>query len=603
MRVPSGLTIDNPAYPLLMAHIVYWGVTDTLGNALGTTFGCADLDNHPSPVGNRVKMLSGGAWGQDREIMVHAAGGVVTVDAPFTNSAGAAQQIAVGTLFVIMSNPGGGGGGGGGMPATAPLWMFGIVSPAQVASTTVIDIPHLAGFQNDTFNGEFYMQVLNAGGAAPEGETKIIQDYVGATGRFTTDAFTANIEAGDIVAIFHRAIEAIDIIARGTFDTSSATVPADSTRTEGNNFFRGHLLIPTEGTYANRATRIVEYTGVGGIFTVDPNNPFPGATGLVDYIIVKSQAEFVPAGGGTNNRTPGDVIGMKDEVSPAMNVDVATIMTDTIIHHLKAIRERVGATPADPDDSLLTSVGQRDATATLDDLSDVTTTDVGAKLRRLLLRMSGAGVFSATIQGAARTELDTMLEQLATYSVAGGGALSVTIDPGGAARPSFAALWNDLGQMLAGAAGITTWPGSTPPGNGVSIAEAIGAIYDGIVAANSSFQEQADTAVNITAILAAETDVLNIAVAGTRYIVRSLRLKFADPGANTITVRLYELVNDVATVVDTFVVDTTIFATYHSLMDMFGLPHLAGDNLRVTVQASAGGPYQVLGQYSHATAT
>ncbi|GAJ03659.1 unnamed protein product, partial [marine sediment metagenome] len=121
-----------------------------------------------------------------------------------------------------------------------------------------------------------------------------------------------------------------------------------------------------------------------------------------------------------------------------------------------------------------------------------------------------------------------------------------------------------------------------------------------IKGATGIFHEQTDTTVNITAIVASETDVLNLAVADTRYIVRSLRLKCADPGANTVTVRLYELVNDVLTVVDSFVIDTTNFGTYHSLMDMFGLPHLAGDNLKVTVQASAGGPYAVTGQYSHA---
>jgi len=126
------------------------------------------------------------------------------------------------------------------------------------------------------------------------------------------------------------------------------------------------------------------------------------------------------------------------------------------------------------------------------------------------------------------------------------------------------------------------------------------AAIDAIKSATGIFHEQPDAAVNITAIAASETDVLNLAVANTRYIVRSLRLKCADPGANTVTVRLYELVNDVLTVVDSFDIDATNFATYQSLMDMFGLPHLAGDNLKVTVQASAGGPYAVTGQYSHA---
>ncbi|GAJ03259.1 unnamed protein product, partial [marine sediment metagenome] len=42
-----------------------------------------------------------------------------------------------------------------------------------------------------------------------------------------------------------------------------------------------------------------------------------------------------------------------------------------------------------------------------------------------------------------------------------------------------------------------------------------------IKGATGIFHEQADTAVNITAIAASETDVLNLAVANTRYIVRS----------------------------------------------------------------------------------
>ena len=117
------------------------------------------------------------------------------------------------------------------------------------------------------------------------------------------------------------------------------------------------------------------------------------------------------------------------------------------------------------------------------------------------------------------------------------------------------------------------------------------------------FQEQADTAVNVDAILASETDVFDLNVADTRYIVRSLRLKCADPGADTVTVRLRELENDVSTIVATFDIIAANFATYFSLMDMFGVQYLAGDDLQVTVQASAAGPYQVLGQYSYASAT
>lgn len=112
--------------------------------------------------------------------------------------------------------------------------------------------------------------------------------------------------------------------------------------------------------------------------------------------------------------------------------------------------------------------------------------------------------------------------------------------------------------------------------------------------------DQVDAAVSINAVNTGETDVLHLNAASTRYIVRSLRLKCADPGANTVTVRLYELINDVLTEVDSYDIDSTNYTYYHSLMDMFGLPQLAGDELQVTVRASAGGPYAVTGQYSHA---
>jgi hypothetical protein len=125
-----------------------------------------------------------------------------------------------------------------------------------------------------------------------------------------------------------------------------------------------------------------------------------------------------------------------------------------------------------------------------------------------------------------------------------------------------------------------------------------------LVTVVDSFTEQPHVTVSTTAPNApAENNILNLAAANTRYIVRSLRLKCADPGANTVTIRLYELVNDVLIQVDSFDITAVNFATDHSLMDMFGLPNLAGDRLQVTVQASAGGPIAVTGQYSFATAT
>lgn len=117
--------------------------------------------------------------------------------------------------------------------------------------------------------------------------------------------------------------------------------------------------------------------------------------------------------------------------------------------------------------------------------------------------------------------------------------------------------------------------------------------------AEGVFFEEEDVAVNTTAILASETTIFDLSVADTRYMVKSLRLKSADPSTETMTVRLYELINDGLVVVDTFDIDAANWGTYHSLMDMFGLPHLAGDSLKVTVQMSGGAAVAVTGQYSY----
>jgi len=120
---------------------------------------------------------------------------------------------------------------------------------------------------------------------------------------------------------------------------------------------------------------------------------------------------------------------------------------------------------------ILTNLGPDAAAATLDDLSDVTTTSAQAKLRRILLRMSGAGVFSADIQGAARTELDTMLAQLATYFVAAGAAFGPTVN--NAAVASLAAAWSALNDMLVSGTGIANWLARALPANGVSLSEVV----------------------------------------------------------------------------------------------------------------------------------
>jgi len=92
--------------------------------------------------------------------------------------------------------------------------------------------------------------------------------------------------------------------------------------------------------------------------------------------------------------------------------------------------------------------------------------------------------------------------------------------------------------------------------------------------------------------------LLELATAGQSYRVNNVRLKFADPGANTVTVKLYELINDVSTEVDSFTVTTNNYSSYYGLVDMFGTSHLAGDNLKISAVMDAG-TCVVTGQYSY----
>ncbi len=108
-------------------------------------------------------------------------------------------------------------------------------------------------------------------------------------------------------------------------------------------------------------------------------------------------------------------------------------------------------------------------------------------------------------------------------------------------------------------------------------------------------------AINTTAVVAPGVDVLDLTDADNKesYRLNGLRLKFADPGAQTITVTLYELINDVSTAVDTFTVTTDNYTTYYSLMDMFGVPQICGDDITINATVDGGAGVAVTGQYQY----
>jgi hypothetical protein len=82
------------------------------------------------------------------------------------------------------------------------------------------------------------------------------------------------------------------VLAFGTLDISSTTVPADSTRNglyawENNDYFKGCLLMPISGNCRFQPRPIRAYVAATGVFTLD--EPFSQAPGTVDYVIVRAQ--------------------------------------------------------------------------------------------------------------------------------------------------------------------------------------------------------------------------------------------------------------------------------------------------------------------------
>jgi len=131
----------------------------------------------------------------------------------------------------------------------------------------------------------------------------------------------------------------------------------------------------------------------------------------------------------------------------------------------------------------------------------------------------------------------------------------------------------------------------------------------GLLFSDFTDKPKPEVAVNITATNAGETNFLNLATAGFHYTIDDLVLKCADPGANTVYVKVYRLVNGVLTAINVsaaspngFEITTSNYTYNFTLMDLYGITHLAGDNLKITVRASAGGPYTVTGSYAYRSA-
>ncbi len=119
-----------------------------------------------------------------------------------------------------------------------------------------------------------------------------------------------------------------NLLVAGTFTTSSATVPIDSNRLEGDHYFDGFLLIPLEGACAFQA-RKVDVFDTGGVFNILSDSPFTAATGLVRYVLMP---DFLD-----NRIMPGKKYVTYQSTSPFATGNIFTITGDVEILSLTGI--------------------------------------------------------------------------------------------------------------------------------------------------------------------------------------------------------------------------------------------------------------------------
>lgn len=206
-------------------------------------------------------------------------------------------------------------------------------SPTNVASTDLI------GFGDNFFNNQFYMQVIQAGGAVPEPKVRKITDYTSNTGLFIVDTFTDNVDVGDDILIIH---ESLIVIGRNdtdnVFDSSSVAFNENGSMLERLEFiskifsnstvytssaatvtsitaaaladvvsqYVGQVVIPLEGAMAGEGRFITAYNGTDTL-TVSPAwASDPDAGGNIKFIVLSTGLGIIPTALGTDGTTVTD---------------------------------------------------------------------------------------------------------------------------------------------------------------------------------------------------------------------------------------------------------------------------------------------------------
>jgi hypothetical protein len=113
-----------------------------------------------------------------------------------------------------------------GLGGGSEILLAGACDSGMGASTITIVSDDLTGYGDDYFNNKFWLHIVknaNSVGNAPEGEYRIITDYVSSTGTFTTNAFSVNVEENDSIYIIHESIY-LQLSDKGSYKTTEKSL-------------------------------------------------------------------------------------------------------------------------------------------------------------------------------------------------------------------------------------------------------------------------------------------------------------------------------------------------------------------------------------------
>jgi len=233
------------------------------------------------------------------------------------------------------------------------LYLKGACDAGMVGSTTSLVCADLAGYGDDLFNNKYYIQVIkndNLVGTAPETETRKITDYDSATGTFTTDPFSVNVEALDTLLCLHESlvIHGRDD-ANNTFASTNVAANADGSLIERQEY--AQTVVDTLNTNVGDPS--------GHTLTSITAKLGDGATTVTADLATIDGFHDVPGADAVTNSQMRDVIGNKTDAAAAGAVSA----TESLMAYAK---QNVTNTEA-----AATSL------STIDGFHDVPTADVG----------------------------------------------------------------------------------------------------------------------------------------------------------------------------------------------------------------------------------